>query len=57
MKMSVLSGATQKPGHIQTHYKKVQRWAGETTHWVKVFATKPDNLSLLSGTHLVRGEN
>ena len=55
--MSVLSGATQKPGHIQTHYKKVQRWAGETTHWVKVFATKPDNLSLLSGTHLVRGEN
>lgn len=25
--------------------------------WVKVLATKPDNLSLIPGTHLFEGEN
>jgi hypothetical protein len=27
------------------------------TQWPKVSAVKPDNMSLITGTHMVKGEN
>lgn len=32
-------------------------WASEVTRWVKVLATDPDNLTLVTRTHMVEGEN
>lgn len=37
--------------------KNIKRlWTGEMTQWVKDFATKPDNLDLVPGTHMVEEE-
>lgn len=32
-------------------------WADDMPQWVKAFATKPDDLSLVLRTHMVQGEN
>lgn len=31
--------------------------SGEVVQWVRVFATKPDNLTLTHGNHMVKGED
>lgn len=31
-------------------------WPGDTGQWIKVLATKPDNVSLITGSHMV-GKN
>lgn len=32
-------------------------WSGEVVQQVRVFATKPDNLTLAHGSHVVKGED
>lgn len=32
-------------------------WASQMTQWVKVLATDPDNLTIITRTHMVEGEN
>jgi len=35
---------------------KPKKKSGEKAQWVKVLATKPDDLSSIPGTHMVEGE-
>lgn len=32
-------------------------WSGEVVQWVRVFAVKPDNLTLTHGSHVMKGED
>jgi hypothetical protein len=43
--------------HSKTLPKKGRQGGGNMAQWVEVLATKPNDLSLLSGTHLVEEEN
>lgn len=36
---------------------KDMRCANKMAHWVKIYAAQPDDLSLVSGTHIVEEEN
>ena len=36
---------------------KLSTWADEMAQWVKVIATKPDNLGLMPGSQMVEGKN
>lgn len=37
--------------------KEGDQWVSRMSGWVRVFATKPDGLSLMPSTHMVGGEN
>lgn len=36
--------------------KKYQRWAMEVVSQVEVLVTKPDDLHLITGTHMIEGK-
>lgn len=44
--------STKLAGHLHA-----LRLHGELVQWVRVFAVKPDNLTLTHGSHVVKGED
>lgn len=45
------------PASCRVVHKESIWWTGEMVWWVKVPAAKPDDLSVISGVHLVGEEN
>lgn len=56
-KGSLISNESVRSESWDTVFQITQQWATEMVQTVKVFGAKPDDLNLISRTHILEGEN